>query len=108
MDNSIYEVSRDEYVGFLGQVNKSMCDIEEYHQEGMTIMKVMSKNTGMHLCTRIISSEGEEHYYVFHMPADDERIAPKPVMKVTLDTKEEVQAFFDALNKLQSEAKRND
>ena len=106
MDNSIYEVTRDEYVGFIGQLNKEMMDVEQYYEEDLTIMKIRSKNTGIHLCTRIISDESE-HYYVFNMPADDERIAPKPVMKVTLNSKEEVQKFFDALNKLQLEAKEN-
>jgi len=106
MDNSIYEVDRDDYVGFIGQLNKEMMDVEQYYEEDLTIMKIRSKNTGIHLCTRIISDEGE-HYYVFNMPADDERIEPKPVMKVTLNSKEEVQKFFDALNKLQLEAKEN-
>ena len=106
MNNSIYEVERDEYVGFLGQLNKTMMDVEQYYEEDLTIMKIRSKNTGIHLCTRIISDEGE-HYYIFNMPSDDERITPKPVMKITLDNKEDVQAFFNALNKLQSEAKEN-
>ena len=107
MDNSIYEVERDEYAGFIGQLNKQMMDVEQYYENDLTIMKIRSKNTGVHLCTRIISDEGE-HYYIFNMPVDDERVAPKPVLKVTLDTKEEVQAFFNALNKLQSEAHKDD
>ena len=105
MDNSIYEVTRDEYVGFIGQLNKQMMDVEQFYEEDLTIMKVRSKNTGIHLCTRIISADGNEYYYVFNMPADDERVEPKPVMQVKLETKEEVQAFFDALAKLQGEHK---
>lgn len=107
MDNSIYEVERDEYVGFIGQLNKQMCDVEQFYEEDMTIMKIKSKATGTHFCTRIIPEDGEEHYFIFNMPADDERVAPKPIMKITLDTREDVQAFFDALNKLQLEAKNN-
>ena len=107
MDNSIYEVERDDYVGFIGQLNKQMCDVEQFYEEDMTIIKIKSKTTGTHLCTRIIPESGEEHYFIFNMPTDSERIEPKPVMKVTLNTKEEVQAFFDALNKLHSEAKEN-
>ena len=107
MDNSIYEVERDEYVGFVGQLNKEMMDVEQYYEQNMTFMKVRSKNTGIHLCTRIIT-EDDEHYYIFNMPADDERVAPKPVMKITLNSKEEVQNFFNALNKLQQEAQKND
>lgn len=101
MDNSIYEVTRDEYAGFIGQLNKQMCDVEQFFEDGMTIMKIKSKATGTHFCTRIIPEDDIEHYFIFNMPEDNERIAPKPVMKVTLETKEEVQAFFDALNKLQ-------
>ena len=108
MDNSIYEVERDEYVGFVGQLNKTMMDVEQFFEEDLTIIKIRSKNTGIHLCTRVISSEGEEHYFVFNMPADDERVAPKPVRKITLETQEEVQEFFNALGKLQMEAKKND
>lgn len=105
MDNSIYEVTRDEYVGFIGQLNKQMMDVEQFYEEDLTIMKIRSKNTGIHLCTRMISADGNEYYYVFNMPADDERVEPKPVMQVKLETKEEVQAFFDALVKLQGEHK---
>ncbi len=107
MSNDIYEVTRDEYAGFIGQLNKQMMDVEQSYQEDMTIFKIKSKNTGIHLCTRIIPEEGEEHYFIFNMPADDERVAPKPVLKIMLDNKEDVQTFFNALNKLQQE-KHND
>jgi len=42
------------------------------------------------------------------MPLDEERVKPKPVMQIKLDTKEQVQTFFDALNKLQQEAHKDD
>ena len=104
MDNSIYEVNRDEYVGFLGQLNKEKMDVENYDYPEGNIIKVRSQKTGKHLTTRIIDNEkNEEHYYVFNMPDDDERVPPKAVMKVTLNTKEEVQSFFNAINKLQQE-----
>lgn len=103
MDKSIYEVERDEYVGFVNQLNKEMMDTEQYYEKDLHIIKVRSKKTGIHLCTRIITDDGPSHYYVFNMPLEEERIEPKPVMKITLDTKEEVQAFFNALNKLQGE-----
>ena len=108
MDNSIYEVERDDYAGFIGQLNKEMMDVEQFYEENMTVVKIKSKNTGIHLCTRIIPDDDVEHYYIFNMPTDDERVAPKPVMKITLESKEEVQSFFDALNKIQLEAHKND
>ena len=108
MDNSIYEVERDDYAGFIGQLNKEMMDVEQYYEQDMTIVKIRSKTTGIHLCTCIIPDEGKEHYYVFNMPLDEERVKPKPVMKINLNTKEEVQAFFNALNKLQQEVHKDD
>lgn len=107
MNNEIYEVNRDEYVGFISQLNKQMCDVEQYFEDNMTIMKIKSKATGTHLCTRIIPDNDIEYYYIFNMPEDDERIDPTPVMKITLNTQEEVQSFFDALNKLQRERKND-
>ena len=63
-------------------------------------------STTLDLSTRIIDNEkNEEHYFVFNMPDDDERIEPKGVMKININTKEEAQAFFDILNKMQLEAK---
>ena len=107
MDNSIYEVNRDEYAGFIGQLNKQMMDVEQFYEDKLTIMKIKSKKTGTHLCTRMITEDGEEYYYIFNMPDDSERIEPKPVMKITLDNREDVQAFFNAQNKIQSEAKKD-
>ena len=105
MDNSIYEVTRDEYAGFIGGLNKQMCEVEQYFEENMTIMKIKSKLRGTHLCTRIIPEDDIEHYYVFNMPTKEESVPNKPVLKVKLETKEEVQEFFDALSKLQQEKK---
>ena len=101
MNNDIYEVEREDYAGFIGQLNKLKCDVEQYYEENMTTLEIYSKATNMLLCSRTITDEGEEHYYVFNMPEDNERVAPKPIRKVTLDTKEAVQEFFSALSKLQ-------
>ena len=43
MDNSIYEVERDDYVGFIGQLNKQMMDVEQFYEDKLTIMKIKSK-----------------------------------------------------------------
>lgn len=107
MDNSIYEVERDDYVGFIGQLNKEMMDVKQAYKNNCNILSVYSKTTGKHLCTRIIAEDGTEKYYVIHMPEDNERIAPQKVRQIKLETREEVQAFFDILSKLQKE-KKND
>ena len=41
-----------------------------------------------------------DFYYVFDMPLDEERKPPRKVRKITLDTREEVEAFFHLLNNL--------
>jgi len=106
MDNSIYEVGRDEYAGVIGQINPKTSDIETYHEEYGTVIKIKNKE-GVHFTTRIISNDGEEQYYVFTLPQGEDCLPPKAIRKITLDTKEEVQAFFDALNKLQKEQKND-
>ena len=108
MDNSIYEVERDDYKAFLGQLNFSMMDHEEYTLDGCEIVKIISKKTGKHLSTRISDNkEQKEHYFIFSYPDDDERVEPTPVLKINLNTREEVQDFFNALSQLQKE-KKND
>ena len=54
----------------------------------------------------MITNNNNEFYYIFEMPDDDERVEPKPVLKITLDDRNDVQAFFDILNKIQKEAKK--
>lgn len=108
MDNSIYEVERNDYVAFLGQLKKDCADLEKYETEEETIVKLVSIKTGKHLTTRIIPKEGDEHYFIFNYPDSDERTEPKPVRQITLETKEEVQHFFDALNKIQKGEYKHD
>lgn len=98
MDN-IYEVERDDYIGFLDQLQKSALSVREENNEGVHWLKTYSKKYGNLLCVREIYDEGEEHYYIFDMPQDNERQNPKVKRKIVLNTQEEVQAFFDVLSK---------
>ena len=100
MDNSIYKVERNDYVAFLGQLRKDCADLERYDDENSTTIKLVSIKTGKHLTTRIIPKEGDEQYFIFNYPDADERQEPKAVRQIKLETKEEVQAFFDALYKI--------
>ena len=101
MDKSIFEVTRDEYVGFIREINPNSRIMEKEEDERAVRLKVVSNKTGKVLCERIIPEEGDEIYYVYEMPDPNERIAPKPVQKIVLETPEEVQAFMDILSKLQ-------
>lgn len=110
MDNSIYEVNRDEYVGFVDQIKPDFRLVENFNEvNGYKVMKISGKKSRLHLCSRFIDEEtGEEHYYIFNMPDDDERRSATPKRKIVLESKEEVQAFFDILSKLQKGDKKND
>lgn len=111
MSNDIYEVERDEYLAFIGQLNKKLMDVEHYTQKNVTSIKIYSQRTKKHLCTREIihtDEDDEEKYYIFTFPETEERIAPKPIRQITLDTKEDVQAFFNILGKLQKGESKHD
>ena len=109
MDNSIYEVDRDEYKAFLGQLDTNKTHIEEDWIEQLHVVKIISNKTNKHLSSRINDDETqEEFYFIFNYPEEDERVQPKPVLKINLETKEEVQEFFNALSKLQKEVEKND
>lgn len=103
MSNDIYAVSRDEYAGVVRQINPEYCEVEKFHDDNGTFLKIKNKN-GIHYTTRYIPDDGEEEYYVFNLPEGEVCLAPKAIRKITLETKEEVQAFFDALNKIQEKS----
>lgn len=103
MDN-MFEVERDDYIAFIGQLDKQKMDLEEYAYKDCNFLKIISKKTGTHLSTRVIyhgEDEGKEQYFIFSYPDADERITPKPVWQLKLESKEEVQTFFNILNKMQ-------
>ena len=94
------KVTRDEYAGFLGQIIPSAREVEIQYLENCTITNIKSKKTGKLLCARVIYEEDPEQYYVYNMPDDDERQEPRPVRKIVLDSQEDVQNFFNILNKI--------
>ena len=106
MNNEVYKVSRDEYAGVIAQINPQTSDVETYHEDWGTSIKVKNKQ-GLHFTTRLISNDGEEEYYVFNLPRNEDCLPPKRIRKIELKTQEEVQSFFNALNKIQKE-KQND
>ena len=116
MDNfyDIFSVSRKEYIGFLEQIKPENKKIETERHDWITTTKVYSKKTNKCLCSRVTYSErveGEEckpeRYYIFEMPDDDERREPLRKVKLNLKTKEEVQAFFNALSKMRKVEKHD-
>ena len=102
MNNSIYEVTRDEYTGFISQIKPECKTVEVIGRgEPYTEIHTYSLDKSRHFAMRSISDEEGEKYFVYEMPHNDERCAAKPVVKYTLETKEEVQKFFEILGNLQ-------
>lgn len=106
--NSIYEVERDDYVGYVDQLQHDARSTKEEENEGVKWYKTYSKKYGNLLCVREIYENGEEHYYIIDMPRDDERRAAPQKQKFILETKEEVQAFFDILSKINKKESEKD
>lgn len=108
---SVFEVTRDEYIGFVEQLKPEAREVKvEQIDDRHVAAKIFSKKTGKCLCSRMAYNApyGEpepEVYYVFEMPDDDERKPPIPKRKITLTTKEEVQALFNYISQKQKEEK---
>ena len=108
-DDEIYEVTRDEFKGFIDQIKPECYEYETHYtcdentfNPNFHEVKIVSKD-GDRIFAKVTSDTEEVHYYVYEMPHDDERRAAKTVRKIILETPEEVKAFFDALNKLHKE-----
>lgn len=111
IESNLYEVTRDDYASFVEQIKSEFRDIQVMEiGDSHVATKIFSKKTGKCLCSRVtnngkFNSSGPEKYYIFEFPDDDERQPPIPKLKLRLETKEEVQAFFTALAKMQGEKK---
>ena len=109
-DDEVYEVTRDEFKGFMDELKPDCFDYEEYgYVEDDREIKITSKDGKRHFASikSYFHDEDEiiNHHYIYEMPHEDERQASKVIRKITLGSKEDVQAFFEILNKLQGEKK---
>ena len=104
MENDIYQVDREDYKAFLGQLDTTKTHIEESYEDQVHIINIISNKSNTLLCSRVCDAEvEEEHYFIFNYPTNDERTVPKPILKINLESREQVQEFFNALSKFQKE-----
>lgn len=104
MNESIFEVTREDYKAFVERLIPGMGEVKEEELDRWTMAtKIYSKRTGKCWCSRVCKKEEKEKYFIFEYPDDDEWGPPVPKMKITLETKEEVQALFDALAELRKQ-----
>ena len=110
---NLYEVDRTDYKYFVRGLNLSKCEVKEVQVDRWhKATKIFSKDRNICLASRLTHTiEGEdrepEKYFIFASPTADESVPPTPVAELKLETKEEVQAFFDALSKYQKEHKND-
>ena len=108
IDNSIYEVSRNEYKSFVETIKPSAREIiEEQIDKRHIAIKIFSKNSKKCFASRVFTIEEDidgnrepEKYYIFEIPSKEESLPPTPVLSITLENKEEVQAFLDGIKKM--------
>ena len=106
LDDEIYEVSRDEFKGFIDQINPACIERIDLDYDSYREVKAISKDGERHFASiKQFPNEEDIHYYVYDMPQEDERVAAKTVRKITLGSQEDVKAFFEILKKLQGEKK---
>ena len=108
MDKEIYEVTRDEFKGFLDELKPECVDYRICQTGDNKIIRVFAKDSMDRLFAEQILLEGNAQYYIYEMPRNDERQVSKPIRKIVLETKEEVEKFFEVLNKIQKGEHNND
>lgn len=104
MNKDIYEVERDQYVGFIQQINPKYAEREIKIQEDVKTVLITSKDSSRLFAEQVITPD-EVHYYIYEIPTKEEMVPPKAIRKITLEDKEEVQNFFNFLSKAIQEQK---
>jgi len=110
MEAEIFEVSRDEYRGYLSQLAPDSTITVHANVDDYEVSHIYSRKTRKKLAASYMPTNPDlpTRYFVIEMPEDEERIAPKPVQKFELQTPEEVRSFFEILNKLSSNKDKTD
>lgn len=96
----LYEVTASDYTNFIRTLKRGT-----YKVEPTEVGKIIRhKITG----TPLAEQNNETHkVYIYNFPPDEDRVAPVPVRRLHLNTREEVQAFFDALSKMYKEGQKH-
>lgn len=107
MYDSIYEVERIDYVAFIRGIKSDYRIVKTTDFEDCEITEVHSKLTNKLLGARVShKNSAPEQYYIFAIPEAEESTPVTPRTNIILETREQVQAFFNAIKKLRE--KKND
>lgn len=104
MENNIFEVTYDEYKGFVDQLIKDKIVSSIANDENYTSVSIYSIKTHNRLAAIYTPMENNEdtkvHYFVYNMPEDDERKSARPVQQIKLENTDEIKAFMALLNEI--------
>ena len=104
-----YEVERADYQSFCEQLRMPHFQTEMHLLEDDAMeVQLISRTTGRCVAGRIydprelpVEQLNPQRYFIFETPLPEESRAPIPKTHLHLETREEVQAFFDAISRLQ-------
>lgn len=110
MNEDIYEVTRIEYSSLVETIKPEARDIMQYVKDDYRYIDIYSKKTNTKLTSRVtyignIEPPHSEKYYIYNLPQPEERNPDIPKYRITLETREEVQAFVDAIARMNKEQK---
>lgn len=104
----VYMVTRDEFKGFIDELKPECIEYKVYQNEDMKVIRIFAKDDYERCFAEQVIKPEEIIYFIYELPKDEERNAPKPIRKVVLETKEEVQRFFEILAQIQKGEQPND
>ena len=115
MDRNIYEVTRNDYKGFVKTIKPEARDVRtDYIDDYHLATNIYSKKTNKILCGRVTDMRTDEdverdaeRYYIYNSPEPDESLPAIPTRKVVLETKEQVQALFDWMKRVREGEEEN-
>lgn len=110
MNNDIYEVTRMEYSSLVETIKSEARELIQYEKDDYRYVDIYSKNTHQKLTSRVtyigdMESQRGEKYYIYNLPLPEERNPDIPKYRIMLETREEVQAFVDAIARMNKEKK---
>ena len=111
MNDSMFLVEREDYKALVERLKAEKIRTEKIKEREFTIIKIFGIDSDDCICARKTYNEEAdkpEEYYIFKLPESDEWGDAIPKRKIVLETKEEVQAFFDFLSEMRKEQEKND
>ena len=110
MNDDIYEVDKEDYLGFIQTIKSNCCDekqekIDDWHYQISEISKLTHKVLCKKKVTLDLKKEyvASERYYIINLPESEESQEPTGKLHIELKTPEELKAFFKIISECSKE-----